>query len=282
MMNQLAIVEENAMKSLASPEYSGMLAKIEESALEINQTTQIFQKTQSQFMDNMLTVSHPTPFRNLRQILAEMKRSRQAMGEAYFNIEKKKIKIKKFQKQLESYTDSLDREEVELKIREAEWQIECIMENVGGAIRKLANYTAQFNLIKEQLPDLSEKTFEEEEERYHIMKAFEQGLCAARSHGGMIDEGNQIYFTQIGINGTVAQVEMTNRLNLESYMMSPVDQKGNRKLVQEPTHEDQMLWLNAMADKFKGCSKNYAEYKGMDLNTDYALLGDQREKTTQV
>ena len=281
-MNQLAIVEENAMKSLASPEYSGMLAKIEESALEINQTTQIFQKTQSQFMDNMLTVSHPTPFRNLRQILAEMKRSRQAMGEAYFNIEKKKIKIKKFQKQLESYTDSLDREEVELKIREAEWQIECIMENVGGAIRKLANYTAQFNLIKEQLPDLSEKTFEEEEERYHIMKAFEQGLCAARSHGGMIDEGNQIYFTQIGINGTVAQVEMTNRLNLESYMMSPVDQKGNRKLVQEPTHEDQMLWLNAMADKFKGCSKNYAEYKGMDLNTDYALLGDQREKTTQV
>lgn len=275
-MNQLAIVEENAMKSLASPEYSGMLTKIEESALEINQTTQIFQKTQSQFMDNMLTVSHPTPFRNLRQILAEMKRSRQAMGEAYFNIEKKKIKIKKFQKQLESYTDPLDREEVELKIREAEWQIECIMENVGGAIRKLANYTAQFNRIKEQLPDLSEKTFEEEEERYHIMKAFEQGLCAARSHGGYIDEGNQIYFTQIGINGTVAQVEMTNRLNLESYMISPVDQQGNRKPVQEPTHEDQMLWLNAMADKFKGCSRAYAEFKGMDLNTDYALLEDQR------
>lgn len=266
-MNQLAIVEENAMKSLASPEYSGMLVKIEESALEINQTTQIFQKTQSQFMDNMLTVSHPTPFRNLRQILAEMKRSRQAMGEAYFNIEKKKIKIKKFQKQLESYTDPLDREEVELKIREAEWQIECIMENVGGAIRKLANYTAQFNRIKEQLPDLSEKTFEEEEERYHIMKAFEQGICAARSHGGFIDEGNQIYFTQIGINGTVAQVEMTNYLNWES------TQLHNR---QEITHEDQMLWLNAMAEKFKGCSKKYAEFKGMDLNTDYALLEDQR------
>lgn len=215
-----------------------------------------------------MTVSHPTPFRNLRQILAEMKKSRQAMGEAYFNIEKKKIKIKKLQKQLESYTDPLDREEVELKIKEAEWQIECIMENVGGAIRKLANYTAQFNLIKGQLTDLSEQTFEAEEERYHIMKAFEQGICAARSHGGFIDEGNQIYFIQIGINGTVAQVEVTNYLNWESIMLH------NQK---EITHEDQMVWLNAMADKFKGCSKAYAKYKGMDLTTDYALLGDQRD-----
>lgn len=267
-MSSLITTNKDVIKALSTPEYVEMLSKIEDSALEIHQTTQIFQKTQSQFMDNMLTVSHPTPFRNLRQILAEMKRSRQAMGEAYFNIEKKKIKIKKFQKQLESYTDPLDREEVELKIREAEWQIECIMENVGGAIRKLANYTAQFNLIKEQLPDLSEKTFEEEEERYHIMKAFEQGICAARSHGGFIDEGNQIYFTQIGINGTVAQVEMTNYLNWESTMLH------NHK---EITHEDQMMWLNAMADKFKGCSLKYAEYKGMDLTTDYALLGDQRD-----
>ena len=100
------------------------------------------------------------------------------------------------------------------------------------------------------------------------MKAFEQGICAARSHGGFIDEGNQIYFTQIGINGTVAQVEVTNYLNWESIMLH------NQK---EITHEDQMVWLNAMADKFKGCSKAYAKYKGMDLTTDYALLGDQRD-----
>jgi len=267
-MNDLAIIDKQALSVLASPEYKGMLDIIEQSASDINATTQIFQKTQSQFMDNMLTVSHPTPFRNLRQVLAEMKRTRQAMGEAYFNIEKKKIRIKKLQKQLEGYTDSLDREEVELKIKEIEWQIECILENIGGAVRKLANYTQQYNDIKEQLPDLSEETFEAEEERYHIMKAFEQGMNAARSHGGFIDEGNQIYFTQIGINGTVAQVEMTNYLNWEATMLH------NRE---EPTHEDQMNFLNVMAEKFKGCSRDYATRKGMRPVTEFALLGDQNE-----
>jgi len=118
------------------------------------------------------------------------------------------------------------------------------------------------------LPDLSEETFEAEEERYHIMKAFEQGMNAARSHGGFIDEGNQIYFTQIGINGTVAQVEMANYLNWESTMMH------NKH---EPTHEDQMAFLNRMAEKFKGCSRDYAARKGMRPVTEFALLGDQNE-----
>lgn len=281
-MDNLAVIDKKALSILASEEYVGMLAMIEESAEEINATTQIFQKTQSQFMDNMMTVSHPTPFRNLRQVLAEMKRTRQAMGEAYFGIEKKKIRIKKLQKQLEGYTDPLDREEVELKIKEIEWQIECILENVGGAVRKLANYTKQYNDIRTQLPDLSEETFEAEEERYHIMKAFEQGMNAARSHGGIIDEGNQIYFQQIGINGTVAQIEMSNYLNQEAFMLSPVDHQGRPKPVSTPTHEMQMDFLSRMADKFAGCSRDYASRKGMRIITELALLGDQNEKITKV
>ena len=57
-------------------------------AIMKNQTA--FFKSQSQFMDNMLTVTAATPIRNLRQISAEINKAKSALDEAYFKIEKKK------------------------------------------------------------------------------------------------------------------------------------------------------------------------------------------------
>ena len=260
--------------ALQQPEYQNMLAVINESAPLVRKVTQIFNKSQSQFMDNMLTVSHLTPFRNLRQILAEMSRTQSALNEAYFNLELKKNKVEKLKSRLEKLKVSSDDNEfgekkfkirdLEIKIDQAEYQVAQSMEYVNSAIRKMANYTAQFNNVKKLLPDLSEKTFEEEEERYHIMKAFEQGLCAARAHGGYIDEGNQIYFHQIGVNGSQAQLEMSVYLQSECDIIN----KGG-----EVTHEDQLKWLESMADKFKGSAIKFAEYKGMDLMSEFACTG---------
>jgi hypothetical protein len=264
LLSVVAVVDLDPLVALQKPEYQEMLAVINDSALEIQRTTQIFNKTQSQFMDNMLTVSHLTPFRNLRQVLAEMTRTRSALNEAYFNLELKKIKVERLKYKLLGENDAFKCKELEIKIQQAEYQIASSMEYVNSAIRKMANYTAQYNSIKKQLPDLSEKTFEEQEERYHIMKAFEQGLCAARSHGGFIDEGNQIYLHQVGINGSLAQVEMSKYLNWE---YSTIDKGG------EVTHEDQLKWLESMADKFKGCATKFAEYKGMTVMSEFACTG---------
>ena len=122
--------------------------------------------------------------------------------------------------------------------------------------------------LKKEVELVSMTLVEKEEEKYHIMKAFEQGLCAARSHQGWIDEGNQIYFTQIGINGSQAQKEMTLFL-----------QEENKKLNSDvmPTHEDQLLWLNSMYEKFKGCSIEYAKSKGMSVVSEIALLKEVKE-----
>ncbi|HWQ65962.1 MAG TPA: hypothetical protein VN372_03720 [Methanospirillum sp.] len=285
MSNCLAIIDRNAIQTLSTPEYKGMLEKIQESAPEINRTTQIFQKTQSQFMDNMMTVSHMTPFRNLRQVLAEMKNARQAMAEAYFAVEKKKIEILIRERMLEGHfdrkqeqwvdVDPLQRKMLEIEIMELQWSIDAITENVGGAIRRLANYTNQYNHIKSQLPDLSEETFEAEEERYHIMKAFEQGLNAARSHGGWIDEGNQIYLTQVGINGTVGQMEVTKYLQSEHEILETPRFKNGVEIEGNLTIEYQLMWLNRMADKYAGSSKLVIAYKGMSDITDYALVGKE-------
>lgn len=236
-------------------EYAGMLSIIGETMPEVQRATALFNKQQSQFMDDMLTVSHLTPIRNLRQILAEMKRTRQALGEAYYSIQKKQIEIE--EKREEKIDSSpLKQKRLNLEIEEIEWQISCIRENVSGAIRKLTNYSQQYKAIQDHhgLENFTEQDFEEEEERYHICKAFEQGLNAARAHGGRIDEGNQIYFSQIGINGTAAQQEMLNYFKLEDQIL---------KRGELPTHEFQIAWLLSMAEKFKGCSVRFAKWKGM-------------------
>ena len=240
---------------LKTDQYKGMQDIIRAGLPEVARATALFQKTQSQFMDNMLTVSHITPIRNLRQILAEMKKIRMALGEAHYSIEKKKINIEE-KREERIKAAGIARKRLDIEIEELEWQISSIMENVGGAIRKLANYTLQYQAIQanHSLESFDEQAFEDEEETYHITKAFEQGLNAARANGGFIDEGNQIYLEQIGINGTVAQVEVANYLNGEASMLA-------RQI--EPTHEMQIEFLLKMAKKFKGCSKKYAKLKGM-------------------
>jgi hypothetical protein len=136
---------------------------------------------------------------------------------------------------------------------------------VSGATRKLSNYINQYQTMMNQhnITDINEFNFEEEEEKYHIMKVFEQALNSARSKGGVVDEGNQIYFTQIGINGTSALFYINQYLATENELIK------ERK---EPTYNMQLLFLENMSNKFKGCSKVLTEYKGMNITTKEAMI----------
>jgi len=196
--------------------------------------------------------------RNLRQILAETNRIKQALTEATIGLKKKEVEIKIKEQEISNISDPLQKELKNLEIIEIKTQMEQTKDYMMGSIRKMNAYITQYNNILEKhgKTEFTEEDFEKDEERYHIMKSFEQGLCAARSHGGIIDEGNQIYFHQIGINGTLAQMEMTKYLMSESKML---------EMGQEPTHEMQMEFLERMADKFAGCAIDFAKRKGMTL-----------------
>ena len=86
------------------------------------------------------------------------------------------------------------------------------------------------------------------------MTAFNQALTAARSRGGLIDEGNHIYLMQLGINGGVAQAEVTALLESENELIA--DNKA-------PTHDMLMNWLEALADRFVAAPEMYAQRRGM-------------------
>jgi hypothetical protein len=255
-MNDLITINKEISPVLGG-NYPAMLDRISTRYPALKQDTEAFYKTQSQFMDNMLTVNAPTELRNLRQILAEIQKSKMALQEAYFANKKKAIEIKQKRLFLESATD-LDAELLEVEIAELQSQIANTEDYMKGAIRKISAYMAQYDSILAKLgkTELAEEDFEEDEERYHIMRAFEQGLCAARSHNGWIDEGNQIYLFQIGINGMVAQAEVERYLEEEQKII----ESGK-----EPAHEMTTKFLEYCARKFKGCSGKYAERRGMTL-----------------
>jgi hypothetical protein len=252
--------------------YGSIIEEIKSYYPVIAKATRCYNKTQSQFMDNMMTLSQPTELRSLRQILAELNRSKMALDEAYFGIEKKRIEKEQLNVELEAlgiidiegYPErdikllELDKKLLILKINELESQIKNTVGYVEGALRRVSAYMHQYQNILKYLgkEEITEEDFEKDEERYHIMKAFEQALCAARSRGGLIDEGNQIYFYQIGINGGIAQAEIVEYLNYEN------EQIRSKSAV---THSLTWAWLHQMADKYSGCASKFAESKHIKL-----------------
>ena len=162
-------------------------------------------------------------------------------------------------------TDVLLKEKIDLEILEIENGLNEGKKYIGGAIRKINNYINQYKNILTALGvnDFSEIDFEAEEEKYHIMKSFEQALCACRSRQGIVDEGNLIYFCQIGINGTSAQQEILNYFRKEQDLLK-------EKL--EPSKEMELEFLNNMYLKYKGSAKNYSKHKGMNLVDEESLL----------
>lgn len=254
------------------PQLRPMLSRIAEKGAEITAAIGHFGKTQSQFMDNFLTLGFPSPSRNLHQCLAQMEQIRQAMRDTHFKIRKTDIEIRKKEIELKelqndkwvelqsSDGDNVFKAQFDLlnvEIEEIKTQREASKTYLAGAVRRYTNYLNQYEQIRKGMgledgEPITEEKFEAYEEEYHIKRAFEQALHAARSHGGVIDEGNHIYLFQIGINGSQAQREVFLYLNMEGKAIDadvPMD------------HRSQLEFLDRMANKFKGCAKRYGENK---------------------
>lgn len=257
-MKDLIIIDDNLLKeiSFGCKTDPKVIETITSNLPEIKRASELFSKTQSYFMDNLLTVSHYTPIRNLRQIMAESERCMRALREAYHNHAEKEVELKIMNRDAAMETDELKKELIEVKMRRLVSDLDAGQKYINSALKKLAQYQTQYNAIlaSHNLTNYTEEMFEAEEESYHIMRVFDQALCAARASGGRIDEGNHIYFSQIGINGTVAQGYVFGHLHaLEQ----------NAKEGRLPTKEDDIKFLREMAEKFKGCSAVMKNYKGM-------------------
>lgn len=240
------------------PEYNLMLKNIQTQLPAVHRDTSNFHKSHSQFMQVTLDVTAITPIRSIKHTLAEIDRTRSALQEAYVNMRKKQVELKKKERELESCTDDLDRELLEIEILELNSNLEGTQNHVNGAIRKMNFMVNQHKQLLEKVGknEITEEDYEREESRYHIMTCMKQALNAARSRNGMIDEGNLIYLFDLGINAAQAQAEVFAYLNMENQLIS----NG-----QAPTHEMTMRWLEACADKWEKDPETFAKRRGFSV-----------------
>jgi hypothetical protein len=257
-MNDLIISNMNTALAVKKPEYNLMLKNIQDRMPAVVQDTSNFHKSHSQFMQVALDVTAITPIRSIKHSLAEIDRTRSALQEAYINLRKKQVELKRKEAALETTTDPFDRELLEIEILEINGQIEGTQNHVNGAIRKMNFFVNQHKQLLEKVGknEITEEDYEREEARYHIMTCMKQALNAARSRNGMIDEGNLIYLFDLGINAAQAQAEVFAYLNMENQLIS--DGKA-------PTHEMTMRWLEACADKWADDPAKFAARRGFSI-----------------
>ena len=261
MSKELVKTENNLYNNLPldlTQNYDLMLQEISLKYPILRKATEIYFKSQSQYMDNLMTVSHPTHIRNLRQILCEIDNLKNGLDSSFYSIKKMQLEIKKKERALNTTEDDIEKELIVLEMLQIEHELKKMISYIKASIRRLSNYTNQYQNILQVLgkDEITEEDFERDEENYHIMKVFEQALCAARARSGVIDEGNHIYFYQVGINGTAAQYEISQYLTIEGKMI------GEGKM---PTHEMTWSWLHSMAEKYGGSANNFVGLKNMNL-----------------
>jgi len=249
-------------------QHAPMMDRLNERMPALVKQTAVYQRRQSQFMDNLLTVNQPTPVRRLRQILAEISRASAALHEAEISLKKKQIKQRIYLRDAGQEGDELKSELLCIKAHAMMSQIEATLPVVGAAVRKIAAMIEQHDSIMASMgkapgDHVSEREFEEQEEEFHIKTAFTQALTAARARGGSIDEGNHIYLQQIGISGAAAQFEIQSLLSAEVQIVA----EGGT-----PGYDLVMAFLERVYLKFKGCSASLQESKGMLECSDFALL----------
>ena len=258
MSNDLIISNINTALTINKPEYNVMLKNIQDRMPAVTRDTSNFHKSHSQFMSVTLDVTAITPIRSIKHTLAEIDRTKSALQEAYIGLRKKQNELKKKERELESCTDPLDRELLEIEILEINSNLEGTQNHVNGALRKMNFMVNQHKQLLEKVGknEITEEDYEKEEARYHIMTCMKQGLNAARSRNGTIDEGNMIYLFDLGINAAQAQAEVFAYLNMENQLIS----NGTA-----PTHEMTMRWLEACADKWAKDPATFAARRGFSV-----------------
>ena len=254
----------NELQITLPQQYSPMLAKIDSILPLANIDTENFNKSSSQFKLTTLDVVDLTPINSAKHLLAVIQRTRQALEEASIILRRKQIELKRKEMELMA-SEGTDTDELVIDIDELKMQITNTEASGRGAVRKLANALDSYQNILTALgkDHLTELDYEKDQARYHIMTAFNQALTAARARGGLIDEGNHIYLFQLGINGALAQKEITALLEAEQEAI-------HNGLA--PDHEAVIKWLNLLADKFEQAPEQYASSRKMQvLNTDLLL-----------
>lgn len=193
---------------------------------EINRASNSFGRTNSQFIDKLmsLTMISYSPYRYLHQCLSKIESRRQALSQHQFKLKRELLEIEKINNKL---SDDPDNKELLLDLEEKIVNIQDSILYIEGALKEILVYQDAYNEIKSSnnIPDnWDELDFERSEIKHHIKMAFLNGIKDIIS-SNKLNHGTVEYLIQLGINPILANVlissYVTNTLNIISEKQYP-------------------------------------------------------------
>ena len=243
---------------LALQESVGGLATITDEKLEIiskkmvaiDRANNTAGRSETQTTNQLMTLTMLTdsPYRRLRQCLAQIEKKRGALDEAYFRMKKKQVLIKQWYEKGDEMSV--------LKAQEAEHGLMRSKNYIDGAFKEIATFQCAYDEIREahNIPDnWDERDAEEEEIDHHIKQAFRQAHREMVGTG-CITSGNMEYLEQYGVHIQTATRLIADYIASEDEMIA----KG-----QMPTVAHLYAFLDRMAETFHDAHKTVMQRIGI-------------------
>jgi len=197
------------------------LAKMAERMPEINRATNVFGKQNSQATSKLMSLNmiSQSPYRRLKQCLAQIERKRQALKENIFKLRKEKITMDRLIYERDDLVSKLNdnseqwtaeqktyfRFDLENKIIEIEEKVSNISDSniyIEGALKEIGMYQDAYDEIKTSynIPDnWDENDFEKCEVEEHVKTAFLHAIRDVEMTG-RLNVGTHEYLEQYGVN----------------------------------------------------------------------------------
>jgi hypothetical protein len=182
----------------------------------------IWDRQNSDWTLNNLTIPQAPPMRQIRQISAEIEHRSMALSEAKFSLLRKDLENKEGMRRLaEDELTPYERSIIELDISKRNEEIAFTLRKVSGAMRDVTTLQSAYDRISSQhgVPSLTRAN--EEEHEAAIYRAIRQSIRDVRQ-SGHIGAGNQEYLEQCGVNPSHALIE------IRGYVTSELQSSGKK------------------------------------------------------
>lgn len=225
---------------------------------EVNRAVACFNKQNSQTTSSLMTLNmiDSTPYRVLRQILAQAEKKRSAINNQVYRLERKKLNHEQLCLDIIDAAD-IKKRKLELKRNKIECDVIDSQGHIEGALKELGALKRRYEEIckNKDIPiDWDEQDFEDEEIEHHIKSIFRNAIRDRMQ--GSHNMGTMEYMEQFGIN------PITGYALVDKYIQeikNTIDNEG--KGADITSH---YLFYDNMFNIFKDSYKKAAERIGLD------------------
>ena len=167
----------------------------------------IWNRSHSQWTWKHLNMTYHAPWKNMKQVAAELQSKRQALNDAKWRQVENEVKIKKLEEKLDKGLEYWDEVEAKIELAKLKEGMAEGMVYIEGAMKDVISLGEIYHEMKSQVDSLTEEEFEKAEAESHLKRSLVQSVRDVRQFGS-ISKGEQEYLEQIGANPSRVQLEM--------------------------------------------------------------------------